>query len=44
MEPILGMLLVPLPRIATLEMLETEPIIETINKRGQALMTGLAKF
>ena len=27
--------------IATLELLETEPIIETINKRGKALMAGI---
>ena len=28
--------------IATLELLETQPIIETINTRGKALMTGIA--
>jgi len=28
--------------IATLEMLEAEPVIETINKRGKTLMTGIA--
>ena len=27
--------------IATLEILETQPIIETINKRGKALMAGI---
>jgi glutamate-1-semialdehyde 2,1-aminomutase len=30
--------------IATLELLETEPIIETINKRGKALMTGIGEI
>jgi len=30
--------------IATLEILETEPIIETINKRGEALMTGIGEI
>jgi len=30
--------------IATLELLETEPIIDTINKRGQALMTGIGEI
>jgi len=30
--------------IATLELLETEPIIETINKRGKALMTGVGEI
>jgi glutamate-1-semialdehyde 2,1-aminomutase len=28
----------------TLELLETEPIIETINQRGQALMIGLGEI
>ncbi|NQU31313.1 MAG: aminotransferase class III-fold pyridoxal phosphate-dependent enzyme [Anaerolineae bacterium] len=30
--------------IATLEILETEPIIETIFKRGEALMTGIGEI
>lgn len=30
--------------IATLELFETEPIIETINKRGKALMTGIGEI
>lgn len=30
--------------IATLEILETQPIIETINKRGQALMDGIGEI
>jgi glutamate-1-semialdehyde 2,1-aminomutase len=30
--------------IATLELLETEPIIETINKRGEALMSGIGEI
>jgi glutamate-1-semialdehyde 2,1-aminomutase len=30
--------------IATLEILEKEPIIETINKRGEALMTGFGEI
>jgi len=30
--------------IATLEILENEPIIETINKRGEALMTGIGEI
>lgn len=30
--------------IATLEVLETGPIIETINKRGKALMTGIGEI
>jgi glutamate-1-semialdehyde 2,1-aminomutase len=30
--------------LATLEILETEPIIETINKRGAALMTGIGEI
>ncbi len=30
--------------IATLEILETEPIIETINQRGNALMTGIGEI
>jgi glutamate-1-semialdehyde 2,1-aminomutase len=30
--------------IATLELLEAEPIIETINNRGQALMTGIGEI
>jgi glutamate-1-semialdehyde 2,1-aminomutase len=30
--------------IATLELLETEPIIETINKRGQVLMDGIGEI
>ena len=30
--------------IATLEILETEPILETINKRGTALMTGIGEI
>ena len=29
--------------IATLELLENEPVIETINKRGTALMTGIGE-
>ena len=30
--------------LATIEILETEPIIETINKRGEALMTGIGEI
>lgn len=30
--------------IATLELLETKPIIETINKRGEALMSGIGEI
>lgn len=30
--------------IATLDILETQPIIETINKRGEALMTGIGEI
>lgn len=30
--------------IATLELLETEPIIETINSRGEVLMTGIGEI
>jgi glutamate-1-semialdehyde 2,1-aminomutase len=30
--------------IATLELLETEPVIETINRRGEALMTGIGEI
>ncbi len=30
--------------IATLEILETEPIIETINNRGEALMAGISEI
>ena len=30
--------------IATLELLETQPIIETINKRGKALMSGISEI
>ncbi len=30
--------------IATLEIIETEPVIETINKRGTALMTGIGEI
>ena len=30
--------------IATLELLESEPIIETINKRGEALMSGIGEI
>jgi glutamate-1-semialdehyde 2,1-aminomutase len=30
--------------VATLEILETQPIIETINKRGQALMDGIGEI
>ena len=30
--------------IATLELLESEPIIETINKRGTALMSGIGEI
>ena len=30
--------------IATLECLETEPILDTINKRGKALMTGIGEI
>jgi glutamate-1-semialdehyde 2,1-aminomutase len=30
--------------VATLELLESEPIIETINKRGEALMSGIGEI
>ncbi len=30
--------------VATLKLLETEPIIETINKRGKVLMTGISEI
>jgi glutamate-1-semialdehyde 2,1-aminomutase len=30
--------------IATLELLETQPVIETINQRGKALMTGVGEI